>query len=75
MEVLKTAAHISNCVPSKSVPKTPYELWTGRKPRMNYMHVWDCAAEVKLFNPSLGKLDPKTESYYFIGYPDKSKGY
>ena len=68
MEALKTAAHISNCVPSKSVPKTPYELWTGRKPRMNYMHVWGCAAEVKLFNPSLGKLDPKTESYYFIGY-------
>jgi len=28
-----------------------------------------------LFNPSLEKLDPKTESCYFIGYPDKSKGY
>jgi transposase InsO family protein len=26
MEVLKTAAHINNRVPSKSVPKTPYEL-------------------------------------------------
>jgi transposase InsO family protein len=24
MEALKTAAHIINCVPSKSVPKTPY---------------------------------------------------
>ena len=42
---------------------------------MNYMHVWGCAAEAKLFNPSLGKLDPKTESCYFIGYPEKSKGY
>jgi len=42
---------------------------------MNYMHVWSCAAEAKLFNPSLGKLDPKTESRYFIGYPEKSKGY
>jgi len=75
MEALKTAAHISNLVPSKSVPKTPYELWTGRKPSMNYMHVCVCAAEMKLFNPSLGKLDPKTESCYFIGYPEKSKGY
>ena len=75
MEALKTATHISNRVPSKSVPKTPYELWTGRKPSMNYMHVWGCAAEAKLFNPSLGKLDPKTESCYFIGYPEKSKGY
>ena len=27
METLKTAIHILNRVPSKSVPKTPYELW------------------------------------------------
>jgi hypothetical protein len=26
MEALKTATHIINRVPSKSVPKTPYEL-------------------------------------------------
>jgi hypothetical protein len=30
--------------------------------------------EVKIFNPRLGKLDPKTISCHFIGYPDKSKG-
>jgi hypothetical protein len=29
----------------------------------------------KLFNPSIGKLDPKIVSYHFIGYPDKSKGF
>ncbi|GKB24358.1 retrovirus-related pol polyprotein from transposon TNT 1-94 [Tanacetum coccineum] len=28
-EALKTATHILNRVPSKSVPKTPFELWTG----------------------------------------------
>ena len=28
MEALKTAIHILNRVPRKSVPKTPYELWT-----------------------------------------------
>ena len=28
MEALKTAIHILNRVPSKSVPKTSYELWT-----------------------------------------------
>ncbi|GJR61812.1 putative RNA-directed DNA polymerase [Tanacetum coccineum] len=27
-EALKTAVHILNTVPSKSVPKTPYEIWT-----------------------------------------------
>jgi hypothetical protein len=40
MEALKTAAHILNRVPSKPVPKTLYELWTGRKPMLNYLHVW-----------------------------------
>jgi hypothetical protein len=55
------------------VPKTSYELWTGRKPTLNYLHMWDYPAEAKLFNPSIGKLDPETVSYHFIGYPYKSK--
>ena len=29
-EALKTAMYILNRVPSKAVPKTPFELWTGR---------------------------------------------
>jgi hypothetical protein len=72
---LKTATHIINCMPSKSVPKAPYELWTGRKPNINYFHVWGCLTEAKIFNPQIGKLDPKTISCHFIGYPDKSKDY
>ncbi|GJU76569.1 putative RNA-directed DNA polymerase [Tanacetum coccineum] len=31
-EALKKVVHILNKVPSKSIPKTPYEIWTGRKP-------------------------------------------
>jgi hypothetical protein len=73
MEALKIAVHILNRVPSKSVSKTLYELWTDRKPTLNYLHVWDCPAKAKLFIPSIGKLDPKTVSCHFIGYPDKSK--
>jgi hypothetical protein len=37
--------------------------------------VWGCPAEAKIFNPNLGKLDPKTVSCHFIGYPERSKGY
>ena len=29
---LETTAYLLNLVPSKSVPKTPIELWTGDKP-------------------------------------------
>ncbi|MFS7952562.1 putative RNA-directed DNA polymerase [Helianthus anomalus] len=74
-EALKAAVHILNRVPSKSVSKTPYELWTGRKPSLKYMKVWGCIVEAKLYNPFLRKLDPKTVTCFFIGYPENSKGY
>jgi hypothetical protein len=75
MEALKTAIHILNRVPSKSVPKTPYKLWTGREPSLNHLRVWGCPAKAKVFNPNIGKLDSKTVSCHFIGYPERSKRY
>jgi hypothetical protein len=62
MEALKTVVHILNLEQSKLMPKTPYKLWIGRKPILNYLHVWGYPTEAKLFNPSIGKLDPKTVS-------------
>ena len=53
MEALKTAVHILNRVPSKSVPKTPYELWTDRIPSLTHLRVWGSPAEAKVFNPSI----------------------
>ncbi|KAK3019050.1 hypothetical protein RJ639_003745 [Escallonia herrerae] len=75
VEALKTAVHILNRVPSKSVPKTPFELWAQRKPSLEYFHVWGCLAEAKVYNPHTKKLDPKTISCHFIGYPKRSKGF
>ena len=37
---LNTAIHLLNLVPSKFVPKTPMELWSGHKPSMKYLHIW-----------------------------------
>jgi hypothetical protein len=75
MEALKTAIHILNRVPSKAVPKTPYELWTGREPSLKHLRVWGSPAEAKVFNPNIGNLDPKTVSCHFIDYPEKLKGF
>ena len=74
-EALKTAMYILNRVPSKAVPKTPFELWTGRKPSLRHIHIWGCPAETRIYNPHEKRLDSRTISGYFIGYPDKSKGY
>ena len=40
MYVLNFSAYLLNWVPSKVVPKTPYELWTKRKPSLRHLHIW-----------------------------------
>ncbi|KAL0318363.1 UNVERIFIED_CONTAM: Retrovirus-related Pol polyprotein from transposon TNT 1-94 [Sesamum angustifolium] len=74
-EALKTAVYILNRVPSKVVPKTPFELWKGWKPSLGHLHIWGCPVEVRIYNPNIRKLDPRTISGYFIGYAENSKGY
>ena len=74
-EALLTANYLTNRTPSKSVSSTPFELWCGRKPSFYHLHVWGCKAEAKPYNPQLGKLDSKTVSAFFIGYPERSKGF
>ena len=38
-ESLKTVAYILSQVLSKFVPKTPYELWSQKKPSLRHFHV------------------------------------
>jgi transposase InsO family protein len=38
-DALKTAAYILNRVPSRSVPKTPFELWCGHKPSLSHFRI------------------------------------
>ena len=56
-EALKTAVYILNRVPSKVVSKTPYKLWTGKKPRIRHLYIWDCPSEARPYRPNEKKLD------------------
>ena len=58
-DALKTAVYILNRVPTKAVPKTPFEIWKGWKPSLRHMRVWGCPSEVRIYNPHEKKLDPK----------------
>ena len=60
-------------MPSKSVDKTPYELWNGRKPILSYLRVWGCEAYVKKLTSN--KLASKSEKCIFVGYPKETRGY
>ncbi|KAJ9542941.1 LOW QUALITY PROTEIN: hypothetical protein OSB04_029447 [Centaurea solstitialis] len=70
---LETAAHILNRVPTKSVEKTPYELWKGKKPNISFLKIWDCEVYVK--RPTSEKLRPKSDKCFFVGYPKTTVGY
>ena len=69
---LQTAAYILNVVPSKSVQKTPLELWSGRKPSLRHFRIWGCPAH--LLKGKTGKLEPKIEVCLFVGYPKGTRG-
>ncbi|KAJ9564285.1 hypothetical protein OSB04_000251 [Centaurea solstitialis] len=70
---LETAAHILNRVPTKSVEKTPYELWKGKKPNISFLKIWGCEVYVK--RPTSEKLKPKSDKCFFVGYPKTTVGY
>lgn len=78
-EAIKTTLYILNRVPSKSIIKTPFGMWTGRKPSFNHFRVWVCPLEVHLYNPIKDKFHLRsTRCYfisYFISYPNHSKSY
>ena len=74
-EALKMVLYILNRVPTKAVPKMPFELFKGWKPSLRHICVWGCPSEVRIYNPHEKKQDPRTISRYFIGHAERSKGY
>ena len=70
---LETMTQILNHVPSKSVDKTPSELWSARKPNLSYLRIWGCEAYVKKLTSN--KLGPKSCKCIFVGYPKETQGY
>ncbi|KAJ9552766.1 hypothetical protein OSB04_016811 [Centaurea solstitialis] len=70
---LETAAHILNRAPTKSVEKTLYELWKGKKPNISFLKIWGCEVYVK--RPTSEKLRPKSDKCFFVGYAKTTVGY
>jgi hypothetical protein len=70
---LETAAFTLNRVPSKSVDKTPYEIWTGKRHSLSFLKIWGCEAFVKRLQSD--KLAPKSDKCIFVGYPRETLGY
>ena len=61
---LKTTQYILNLVPSKAIPTTPKELWTGCKPSLGHVRIQDSPAHVLKRDPS--KLETSTDVCLFV---------
>jgi hypothetical protein len=70
---LETATFTLNRLPSRSVEKTPYELWFGRVSNVSFLKIWGCEAYVKRLMSD--KLSPRSDKCLFVGYPKEIKGY
>ena len=70
---LETTAFLLNTIPSKVVEKTPYELWTRKRPGLSFLNIWGCEAYVK--RKASDKLASIFDKCLFVGYPKETKGY
>lgn len=55
--------------------KTPYEVWTGRKPHLGHLKVFGCLAHVKVATPHLKKLDDRSTKMVYLGAEERSKAH
>ena len=69
---LETIVFLLNRIPSKSIEKTPYELWTGKHLGLSFLKIWGCEAYVK--RQVSDNLAPKSDKCLFVGYPKETKG-
>ncbi|GJY98389.1 zinc finger, CCHC-type containing protein [Tanacetum coccineum] len=74
-EAILTACYLLNRVPNKRNMITPYELWTKKKPNLNYLRVWGCRAVVRLRDPKLKTLGERGIECIFFGYVEHSKDF
>ncbi|GJY56554.1 zinc finger, CCHC-type containing protein [Tanacetum coccineum] len=54
---------------------TPYEIWTKKKPNLNYLIVWSYMAVVRLSDSKLKTLGKRGIECIFVGYVEHSKAF
>jgi hypothetical protein len=74
-EALMTANHLQNRMPTGGDKLTPYEKWTGRKPKLDYLRQFGATAYVMKPNEKRHKLEEKARKLVFVAYQPGTKGY
>ena len=77
-EAVFTASYLQNRLPTKVVyNKTPYELWTGKKPNLTHLRTFGCTAYALIPKErrKTSALFAKSIPCWFLDYPNGIKGY
>ena len=75
-EALSTAVYLRNRSPTKAVEdKTPYEAWSGDRPNIKHLRLFECIAYAHVPKDERKKLDSKSIECIFLGYGAEIKGY
>ncbi|GJY98453.1 putative ribonuclease H-like domain-containing protein [Tanacetum coccineum] len=76
VEAVSTACYVQNKVlVVKPHNKTPYELFRGLKPALNFMRPFGCHVTILNTLVNLGKFDGKSDEGFFVGYSLSSKAF
>jgi hypothetical protein len=74
-ESYNCAVYTLNRTLSSTISATPYELWFGRKPKLDHLRIFGCEAYTHIPACDRRKLDPKSIKCIFVGYCDNTKAY
>ncbi|KAJ8737027.1 hypothetical protein PYW07_000298 [Mythimna separata] len=76
-EAVNTAVYIKNRTPTASIKEntTPYELWTGRKPKLDHLRIFGSPVMVHVPKEKRRKWDKKAKKMFLVGYSENIKGY
>ncbi|CEG49080.1 gag-pol polyprotein [Plasmopara halstedii] len=76
-DAIMTAMFIRNRCPwrANNLEKSPYELWTAKKPLLASLKVFGCHAFVHVPKEKRSKLDAKAVLCRFLGYSEHQKTY
>lgn len=75
-EAINIAVYLKNRSPTKSLNfKTPFEVFSGYKPRVNHLRVFGSKAFAHIPKYDRKKLDPKAMKCIFVGYSTDFKAY
>ena len=74
-ESVKTAYHILNRLPTKSVNCNPYEIWHVKLSNLSYFQIFGAPVYAHIPKEQRKKLDDTAVKLFFVGYELGTKGY